>query len=769
MQASPATERSAAAAGYQERAELLERLARRALVYCTHMIWEANHRPDREPGDPKVGGHPAACASSLHLAAALHLSARHPSDYTCAKPHLAPLDHALNYMTGFLRRPDGSWMEREEMEAAMHRLRAFPQRGEAVFQSYHAESEPDSWRVLPSGSVGIPPVVTAYLALAYDYAADHGYAIKGKKHFWSVIGDSEFREGSLQEALPDIAERELGNVTWIVDYNRQNLDGTRIPNPRGLRGTDADRIEHTARANGWEVIQLRHGRRREELFRRPGGGELRDFLEGGLNDYEVQALLWKRDAKLLRQEILERRPELRRFLKEVDDAELLQSFADLGGHDMARVLEALAQARRNLKVPSLIVAHTVKGWGLRCYAAPGNHSAIPDDAEIRELLSSEGLAPERPYELAAGEWAPGGPEIAFLEARGAELRAGVAGSLQRMAENRERVRKALEPTLPSPEDFSLNVDLVPLAHTQWAWGQIAGKLVRVSTRDELARAGREAGKELTAEEARWAAAADLLLTMSPDVGTSTNIHPAMDQKVYGPEVGENVEAELDFHDRGRPELFMHPDPWTRHIRFEIAEANCMSALGAFGKMGALTPTSHEVRASSAGARRRRAAASSPTRTSQGLPGTQAWRRPSAVGAPSQTSKLRSPAPQRRTSRGKPYSGPGSLPSATRAATSCGRRVSNARRKASASCARAGRSSGATMRQPESEKLVEGAGAASRTSRHDSPPSWSWRWIQRTSRAWTEGRSRGASQSAGSAGGGRNVAARTTSSRSARRT
>src|SRR4030095_12757968 len=96
-----------------------------------------------------------------------------------------------------------------------------------------------------------------YLSLAYKYARDHGWEVPADAHFWSLIGDSEFREGSLAECMPDTAERELGNVTWIVDYNRQNLDGTRIKNEEGMHGTDAERIERLSSANGWKVIQVR--------------------------------------------------------------------------------------------------------------------------------------------------------------------------------------------------------------------------------------------------------------------------------------------------------------------------------------------------------------------------------------------------------------------------------------------------------------------------------------------------------------------------------
>ena len=74
-----------------------------------------------------------------------------------------------------------------------------------MLQSYHARSDPDAFHVLPSGSVGIPPVESVYLALAYRYARDHDLElpeVPTGQHFWSLIGDSEFREGSLLEALP---------------------------------------------------------------------------------------------------------------------------------------------------------------------------------------------------------------------------------------------------------------------------------------------------------------------------------------------------------------------------------------------------------------------------------------------------------------------------------------------------------------------------------------------------------------------------------------
>ncbi|MBL9077055.1 MAG: pyruvate dehydrogenase [Planctomycetes bacterium] len=563
---------------------LLERITRRAFAHMIAMIHVANHRDDADKTDPKVGGHPAACASSLDFLAALHLHLREPGDVICCKPHASPVDHALHHALGLFRHADGRWFDEGEGEAVMARLRSFSHDGAPVFQSYHAESDPDGWRFLPSGSVGIPPVAAVYLALAYRYARQHGWDID-EPHFWCMMGDSEFREGSLLEVLPEVAERELGNVTWIIDYNRQNLDGTRIPNNRGLKGTDADRIEGTARANGWEVIQLRHGSFRDAVFARKGGDALRAVFERGFTDYHYQALLWKRDPAQMRAAILAEDKACEKPLAALSDDEVVRLFYDTGGHDLAAIVRTFERCKQDRQRPTLVIAHTVKGRGLECVAANGNHSAMPEADEVERILAAQGLSLERPFRRFAAD----SDEARFLAQRGQMLRLGIEALEAQGAANRERVQAQIDQHGGMPASLDINLKLAPVTHTQWMWGQLAAKLVRIGVYDELARAGKEhkAGKAPSAEEARWNPVADLMMTMAPDVGTSTNINPAMDEKIFGPKHDANWEAELDLHERLRPELAPTDEAWTRHIRFEIAEANCMSAVGSFGKMGHL--------------------------------------------------------------------------------------------------------------------------------------------------------------------------------------
>lgn len=560
--------------------EVVERLARRAFVLTTRIIDDANHRPDEEEGDPKVGGHPAACSSAIHLISTLRFAVAGPLDTYAHKPHASPADHSINFLLGLFREPHGRrWLDLPEAQALMTRLRQFSFRGEPVFQSYHAESDPDTFGYFPTGSVGIPPVVSLYTALAWRYARDHGHEVPDDVHHWSLIGDSEFREGSLLEAMPEAAEREIHEITWIVDYNRQNLDGERVLNERGLHGRDSERMVRVAQANGWDAFEVRHGRRRLEAFRAPDGDRLRDVLEAELSDFELQALLFRRDGALTRERLVARDPKLEQVLSHYDDAAVQLLVEDLGGHDVHVLAEALGKARAS-RAPTLLVVHTVKGWGLSSFASPGNHSDLPPRNEVAEFVRSEGLDPDHPYQ----RFAEGTPEAALLDARGSEYRRAIEGVWELHDRNAAALSQALEKAGPLPERVGVDLRLTPVVFTQYVWGQALAKLIRIGTFGELQRRGMEV-REPTSDEKRWNPTAEYLLTMAPDVGTSTNINPAMDEKVYGPPPEENYERTLGLKERRRPALAPHEEPYTRHVRFEIAEANCMTAAGAFGKVG----------------------------------------------------------------------------------------------------------------------------------------------------------------------------------------
>jgi len=566
--------RSTAAACYdrpvspRSQASRIERIARRVHAQAIKMIYDANHRDDAAPGDPKIGGHPASSSSSVHILAALHLGVRTAADVIASKPHASPVDHAINHLLGLLHDDDG-WLDAAASAKAMSTLRQHSFDGSPVFQSYHAPTDPDGYWYLPAGSVGIPAVVSAYTALAYRFARDHGHRVPDGAHFWSLMGDAELREGSLGEAMPDIAERELGEVTWIVDYNRQNLDGPRIGNRRGVGVGDADRIARTFEANGWRAVQLRHGELRKQAFKRKGGAALRAVLEDGLSDFALQMLLMANDGARARAELIAVDKKVKAALKPLSDVEVIALLGDLGGHDVAALIAAFSAARKPRRHPLIIIAHTIKGWGLECAASSGNHSALPNEAEVARLLRAVGLTSAAPFD----RFDPSSDEGALLAERGQSLRDDTEALWQLRDDNRALADEAIAAGLP--DALGLNLSFVPSAHTQYAWGQLAAKLIRLGSSQD----------ELTGDEARWAPVAANFVTMSPDVGTSTNINAAMDGRVYAPEAEPDWQAELDVVDRRRPRLAPTAGGDGRHLRFDIAEANVMCAAGAFGKLG----------------------------------------------------------------------------------------------------------------------------------------------------------------------------------------
>jgi pyruvate dehydrogenase E1 component len=551
----------------------LDRICSRVHYMTTQMIYLANHREDKEKGSPKVGGHPAACASALHIMGALHLLVKSGSDVIANKPHAAPVDHTYNYLLELFLKDGLNKMPLEECDQAMHGLRAFSHNGEPVFQSYHSAYDCDHHGFLPSGTVGIPPVNAGYLALAYQFCKDHGHKVPDA-HFWAVMGDSEFREGSVYEAVPDFAERELGNLTWIIDYNRQSLDGHRITNKEIMNGTDDKRIERSMLANGWDVIQVRHGLKRLELFKKPDGEIFRRFLEDELQDYEFQAMLLVQDMAALRKGVLKVNPKLKKFLDGIKDDELFWALRDLGGHDIMALSEAMLKSKENKRKPTLIIAHTLKGWGLRSAASPGNHSSLPSEEEMIELQKAQKLPEGKVF----ARFDAGSDEGKFLRKRGEQLLNEIRAEAKLRDANLAFYAKRFQEYGDIPTSMGINLKMASYPHTQWMLGQCTAKLTRI------ANTAKGDAKPLAEDEKVWQAPAELLVSMAPDVGTSTNLNPAMDGKIFGVAVTPDYENQFGVKDKKTPDLVPGEEKSDRYLRFEIAEGNVMSCMGSYGRI-----------------------------------------------------------------------------------------------------------------------------------------------------------------------------------------
>ena len=566
--------------------EILDSIMARTHSHIMSMIHIANYRKDKEKGDPKVGGHPAACASSLHILSTLHLAVRNPQDFMAVKPHASPVDHCNNYLLRLFWEGDNSktfdWMKDDRMKLAMKNLRHFSHTGEPVFQSYHSTFDPDHWNVIPSGSVGIPPVQAIYLAHAYRMAEKHGYTVPKDAHFWCLMGDSEFREGSLSEVMPEAAERNLGNVTWILDYNRQSLDGHRVLNEEGLGGKDNDRVEGMMTANGWDVVQLRHGSFREKVFAGKDGDALRSVFEEALPDFEFQAMLASQDAKQVLEAVGAYDKAAKKALSALKDDEIIRFLNDLGGHDVDKLIELFNASKEDQDKPTMIIVHTLKGWNLTSQAKSANHNTMIDKDEVIDLRNKLGLKGENYFDFEHFE--ASSPEGKYLKERGEWLREGMQAQQNLRSSNIDDARKQVTDSnalKDFPTSLGINLKFVPLIHTQWMVGQLSAKLTRIAETPLDDKKLTKEQKPLTDDEKKLKVLADGFITMAPDVGTSTNLNSTLDGRIFGPET-EDFEGQYGVQDSKTPFLVPHENAKSRFIRFDIAESNTMSCVGSYG-------------------------------------------------------------------------------------------------------------------------------------------------------------------------------------------
>ena len=165
---------------------------------------------------------------------------------------------------------------------------------------------------------------------------------------------------SIEGFDPDLAQSVLhiilshhGSLEHGSPVGRATREGTVVHMMDNLGGKLGrfDRIERTAVANGWEVIQLRHGTFRKSVFAKQGGKALQTVMETKLSDYHFQALVWKRDAKSMRAAVIEADSSCKKLIESLSDDEVVKLFYDVGGHDHQAILEAFEH--KNNSGPSM--------------------------------------------------------------------------------------------------------------------------------------------------------------------------------------------------------------------------------------------------------------------------------------------------------------------------------------------------------------------------------------------------------------------------------
>jgi pyruvate dehydrogenase E1 component len=489
------------------RLRTLRAIEDRVLWLSTAIVDQANRvRPN--PSGLKVGGHQASSASMVTIMTALWFEQLQAGDRVSVKPHASPVLHAINYLLGELD------------ESYLATLRQF-----GGLQSYPSRIKDPDAADYSTGSVGIGATAPIWGALARRYVGAR-FPGGGRGRQYSLVGDAELDEGAIWEAVLDPMVAELGEVTWIVDLNRQSLDRI-VPN------IGATRLQGMFTAAGWQVLTVKYGHLLEELFARPGGAALRDRIDAMPNP-EYQRLL-----RLTAGQVRDRLPgtgpdagEIRALLASVPDEQLHPAIRNLGGHDLVSLGEAFAAIDDTR--PTVIFAYTVKGYGLAIEGHPQNHSALLTEAQFRALGERLGTDPDQP-------WRP-------FPAGSAEAAACAATA--------ERLHREPGPARP---EFDVPADLgrTPsgVASTQAALGR---------TLLDLNRAAPQAGARV--------------VTVSPDVSSSTNLGGWVNK--VG--IWAHDERADWFADDAETILHWREKPSGQHIELGIAETNLVGLLGELG-------------------------------------------------------------------------------------------------------------------------------------------------------------------------------------------
>ena len=490
------------------RAELsvLESLQRRVLWLATLAVHHANTRPN--PDGTKVGGHQASSSSVVSLMTALYFGALGAGDVVATKAHASPVLYAIEYLRGRLAADD------------LRSLRAF-----GGLQAYPSRRKNPSIIDLSTGSMGLGAVTATFAALAERYVGDH-WGAREPRRFITMVGDAELDEGNVWESLLEEHVAGLGNLLWIVDMNRQSLDRV---TPDGRRRQTAEWFG----AAGWRVIELRWGRRLQALFARRGGERLRSRLETMANA-EYQALL-RRPAGMVRKALVTA-PDgqvdgaLDRAVGSLSDDALAAAVADVGGHDLSLILDALDEAGHERDRPCVILAQTIKGWGLPLAGDPMNHGALLTGAQMETLRESLGVS-------AGMEWnafPESSPEAQWIRGRPAPFS--------------EPPLHGEPPVIPE----SLAESYPPQASSQEAFGRALGKLGRLPPGEHI-------------------------VTLSADVAVTTHLAGWINRKgVWAPS------ARPDFFAETPQAMQWKQSPAGQHVELGIAEQNLFLALGAFG-------------------------------------------------------------------------------------------------------------------------------------------------------------------------------------------
>ena len=294
-------------------------------------------------------------------------------------------------------------------------------RSDGGLSSYpHPWLMPSFWQ-FPTVSMGLGPIMAIYQARFNRYLEDRGLKAPGRGKVWAFLGDGESDEPESLGAITLAAREKLDNLIFVVNCNLQRLDG-----PVRGNGQIIQELEAVFRGAGWHVIKVVLGSAWDPLLAGDDAGLLArrwtESIDGEVQKYSVET------GAYIREHFWGKDPELARLVEHLSDAELKR--LNLGGHDPVKVHAAYRAAVDHVGAPTVILARTIKGYGLGESGEGKNISHQQkklNEDELREFRSRFGI-PISDEDVARAPFyrpADDSRELAYL----AERRAALGGHL----------------------------------------------------------------------------------------------------------------------------------------------------------------------------------------------------------------------------------------------------------------------------------------------------------------------------------------------------
>lgn len=410
---------------------------------------------------PGLGGHIASFASiaTLFDVGFNHFfrapSQDHDGDLVFFQGHSAPGIYARAYLEGRIG------------EERLHRFRQ--EVGGGGLSSYpHPWLMPDFWQ-FPTVSMGLSPPMAVAQARLMRYMENRGLRTTQGRKVWAFLGDGEMDEPESLAPLPLAARERLDNLIFVVNCNLQRLDG-----PVRGNGKIIQELEAIFRGAGWNVIKVIWGSYWDPLLSRDTTGLLRKRMEEAI-DGEYQAYK-ARGGAYTREHFFGKYPELKAMVAELTDDDIWR--LNRGGHDPHKIYAAYAAAVEHSGQPTVILAKTVKGYGMG-EAGEGQNITHQQKKMSEEALKSFRVRFNIPIDEAQARAAPfyRPPDDSAVIRYIKERRAALGGYLPARVVQAEPLR------VPSRESFDLLLKDSGERElsTTMAFGRILATLIRDGT------------------------------------------------------------------------------------------------------------------------------------------------------------------------------------------------------------------------------------------------------------------------------------------------